>query len=120
MVPEEELRQRLKVPKPPCRPAQPVAQKKRLDLPAAKQRLDAKFDDAKTPARPPPRFVARARAAEERVLERAKRARAIRGHGARRLATLDEDAKQAPVEEDASSSSSSSEEDEESSDEAET
>ena len=61
-------------------------------MPAAKQRLDARFDDAKTPARPPPRFVARARAAEERVLERAKRARAIRGHGARRLATLDEDA----------------------------
>ena len=119
VVPEEELRQRLKVPKPPCRPAQPVAQKRRLDLPAAKQRLDSKFDDAKTPARPPPRFVARARAAEERVLERAKSARAIRGHGARRLATLDEDAKQAPVEEEDASSSSSSSEDEDSSDEAE-
>ena len=72
VVPEEELRQRLKVPKPPCRPAQPVAQKRRLDLPAAKQRLDSRFDDAKTPARPPPRFVARARAAEERVLRRVR------------------------------------------------
>jgi len=104
-------------PKPPARPAQPVDQKRRVDaaLPAAKQRLDARFDGARTPSRPPPRFVARARAAEERVLARAKRARAIRGRGERRLATLAEDAKAAPVEEDedaASSCSSSSSDDE--------
>ena len=119
VVPEEELRQRLKVPKPPCRPAQPVAQKRRLDLPAAKQRQVGlqirRRQDTSTAAAALRRSSEGRRGARPRKGEKARGRSAATARGASRRWTRMPSKRLWEEEDDASSSSSSEDSEDEAS-----